>query len=149
MNLPKNFEEYLKEGIIKKASINKPRAEFLIKEAENSLEGLKERIDKIGINDKNANSIVKDCYDIVMELIRANLLLRGYNSSGSYSHEAEVSFLKLLDFPEKEIAFLNELRYFRNSVTYYGKILDSQYATKVYGFLKIIYPELRKRIPDF
>jgi shikimate kinase len=30
---------------------------------------------------------------------------------------------------------LNELRFFRNGITYYGKILDKEYATKVYYFL--------------
>ena len=47
----------------------------------------------MGIDDDNANSIVKDCYDIIMELIRAKLLLDGYSSSGQFAHEAEVSYL--------------------------------------------------------
>ncbi|MBU3896630.1 MAG: hypothetical protein KJ697_01710 [Nanoarchaeota archaeon] len=128
MKLPKNFEEYIKEGIIKKCSIDKNRADFLIEETKKTSNGLKERIEKIGINENNANSIIKDCYDIMMELIRAKLLLDGYNSSGQYAHEAEISYLKKLGFPDVEISFLNELRYFRNSITYYGKILNSEYA---------------------
>ena len=144
MKMPKEFSYYIAQGIIVKSSPNMQRAAFLIKESENSLEGLKERVDKIGINDKNANSIVKDCYDIIMELIRAKLLMEGYTSSGQYSHEAEVSYLQVLKFQEKDIIFLNELRYFRNSVTYYGKILDKEYAQKVYGFLNEIYPKLKK-----
>jgi len=143
MKLPREFEYYVKKGVIRKSSQDKPRAEFLIKESEVSLEGLKERIKIIGINDKNVNSIIKDCYDIVLELIRAKLLLEGYFSSGSYAHEAEISYLKKLGFPESEISFLNELRYFRNSVTYYGKILDKEYAEKVFKFLNKIYPKLK------
>tara|TARA_Y100000296_G_C5172602_1_gene258127 strand:- start:1546 stop:1998 length:453 start_codon:yes stop_codon:yes gene_type:complete len=142
MKLPKEFEYYLKKGVIRKSSQNKPRAKFLIKESEISLEGLKERIKIIGINDKNANSIIKDCYDIIMELIRAKLFLEGYNSSGSYAHEAEISYLKKVKFKESEIFFLNELRYFRNSVTYYGKILDKEYAGKVFDFLNKIHSKL-------
>ncbi len=143
MKLPKEFEYYLQKGIIRKTSQNKPRAEFLINESEVSLEGLKERVGIIGINNKNANSIIKDCYDIMMERIRAKLLLEGYSSSGSYAHEAEISYLRKLGFSDNEISFLNELRYFRNSITYYGKILDKEYAEKVFDFLKKIIKRLR------
>ena len=146
MKLPKEFEYYVNEGIIKKIRPDKPRAEFLKKESEVSLEGLKERVEIIGINDKNANSIIKDCYDVIMEMIRAKLLLDGYSSSGSYAHEAEISYLKTLRFLENESYFLNELRYFRNSVTYYGKILDKEYAEKVLKFMKKIYPKIRNTI---
>lgn len=144
MNLPKEFEYYVQRGVVRKITSGKPRAEFLIKESETSLEGLKERIKIIGINDKNANSIIKDCYDIVMELIRANLLLDGYSASGNYAHEAEISYLKKLGFPDGEISFLNELRYFRNSVTYYGRLLDKEYAEKVYAFLNKIIVRLKE-----
>ena len=144
MKLPKKFQEYIKIGIVRKISSDKSRSKFLMNESRNSLEGLKERVEKIGINDKNANSIIKDCYDIIMELIRAKLLLEGYTSSGQYSHEAEVSYLIELDFSDNEVAFLNELRYFRNSITYYGKILDKLYAEKVFDFMNKILPKLSK-----
>jgi hypothetical protein len=143
MKLPRDFEYYLRKKVIRKSSQNKSRAEFLIKESEVSLEGLRERINIIGINNKNANSIIRDCYDIIMELVRAKLLFDGYSSSGGYAHEAEISYLKNLGFPENEISFLNELRYFRNSVTYYGKILDKEYAKKVFDFLGKIIKKLR------
>src|SRR3989344_1332977 len=134
MKMPQKFSEYLKKGTIRRISPDKSRSKFLIEEASTTYDGLKERVEKIGINDKNANSIIKDCYDIVLELIRANLLLKGYNSSGQYDHEAEISYLKELGFLDNEVSFLNELRYFRNSVTYYGKILDKFYAEKVFNF---------------
>lgn len=146
MKPAKTFEDYVKDGTIKKVSINVEKAEFLISESQNSLEGLKERIDQIGINSKNANSIIKDCYDILMELVRANLLLNGYNSSGYFAHEAEVSYLANLKFSDNDVSFLNEIRFFRNSITYYGKILDKEYAEKVYTFLNKIYPKLNKLV---
>src|SRR3990167_7160778 len=146
MNLPKEFEYYLSKGVIRKTIPDKPRAQFLIEESEISLEGLRERIKIIGINNKNANSIIKDCFDIIMEMTRAKLFLDGYSSSGQYAHEGEVSYLKKLNFPESEISFLNELRYFRNSVVYYGRILEEEYASKVVEFLEKIVPKLRKAI---
>ncbi len=46
MKLPKEFEYYLQKGIIKKQASDKSRAEFLLKEAEISLKGLKNRINQ-------------------------------------------------------------------------------------------------------
>lgn len=144
MKLIKKFDEFVKLKIVKKQSPNKSRAEFLVKEAEISIEGLKERIEKIGINNKNANSIIKDCYDILMELIRAKMFLKGYNAAGQGAHEAEVSYMRTLGFSEKEVRFVNQIRYFRNGILYYGTILDKEYALKVLKFFKKIYPKLKK-----
>jgi hypothetical protein len=137
------FEEYVQQGIIKKCSVNRPRAEFLIAESEKSLRGLHKRVEIMGIDEDNANSIIKDCYDIIMELIRAKLLLTGYCSAGQFAHEAEVSYLKKQGFSENEVSFMNNLRYFRNSVTYYGKILNVEYGEQVVEFTKKIYPKLK------
>ena len=144
MNRAKNFREFINQIIVKKQFPDKSRAEFLIKEAEVSLGGLNERIRIIGINDKNANSIIKDCYDVMMELIRAKMLLDGYNSSGQGAHEAEVSYMRILDFDEKEVQFTDQMRFFRNGMLYYGTILDKEYAEKVIHFTKGIYIKLRK-----
>ncbi len=88
-------------------------------------------------------SDIKDCYDIIMEMIRAHLLLNGYNSSGLYAHEAEVSYMEKMEFSENEVSFMNELRYFRNGITYYGRILNKEYAETVFNFLKKVYPRLK------
>ncbi len=144
MNLPRKFEEYEKIGVARKVSPDKSRAEFLIQESRNSLEGLKERVEKLGIHNQNANSIIKDCYDIILELIRAKLFLEGYNISGNFAHEAEISYLLKKGFKDNEIMFLNELRYFRNSITYYGKILDETYAKKIFSFMNTLLPKLNK-----
>jgi len=145
MNLPDDFEEYVKKGTIKKCSVNKPRAKFLISESEKTFNGLKKRLDIMGIDEDNVNSIIKDCYDILMELIRACLLLDGYTSSGLFAHGAEVSYLINLGFKNKDVSFLNDLRCFRNSITYYGKILTIDYAEKVTEFTKEIYPKLKEK----
>ena len=81
--MPKNFEEYLGRGISRKCSPNRPRARFLISESGKSFRGLKRRLGVMGIDGDNANSIVKDCYDIIIELIRARLLLDGMSPRGS------------------------------------------------------------------
>lgn len=130
----KDFNEFVKEGIAKKQAPDKPRAEFLKNESEQNYNFLKEILNKIELTDKNANSIIKTCYDIIMELIRAAMLQEGYNATGQGAHEAEVSYMRNLKFTENEIQFADQLRYFRNGITYYGTILDAEYARKVIKF---------------
>ncbi len=137
------FESFLEEGIVKKQSPNKSRAEFLINESEKGHRALFESIEKIGINEDNANNYVKNSYDIIMEIVRAKMLLNGYNSSGYGAHEAEVSYLRNLGFNETDIQFLDQMRYFRNGMLYYGTILDKEYAEKVVEFTKRLYKLLK------
>ncbi|MBW3018779.1 hypothetical protein KY329_01165 [Candidatus Woesearchaeota archaeon] len=138
----RSFDEFIVENTVKVQSVDRPRALFLIQESKNSYASLLEMIEKIGITDINANSFVKSCYDILMELVRAKMLLEGYNAVGMGAHEAEVSYLRILGFAEKDVQFTDQLRYFRNGMLYYGKILDSAYAEKVIGFTKRIYAKL-------
>ena len=78
-----------------------------------------------------------------MYLIRAKLYLKGYNASGQGAHEAEISYLKILGFAEKDIQFADQMRYFRNGILYYGTALDKEYAEKVIEFTKSISPKLK------
>ncbi|MBU2496947.1 MAG: hypothetical protein KJ767_02730 [Nanoarchaeota archaeon] len=144
MKLPKEFEYYIKKGIVRIVKADKQKAEFLINESDTTFRGLNKRLNSMGIDEDNVNSIIKDCYDILMELIRASLLLDGYSTSGNYAHEAEVSYLKKLKFNDNEISFLNDLRKNRNSITYYGKILNKEYAGRVIEFTKKNYLKLKK-----
>ena len=140
----RRFDEFIKENIVKKQSVDKSRAEFLIKEAENSYKVLLELLSKIKLEDSNSNMFVKSCYDILMELIRAKMLFDGYNASGFGAHEAEVAYLRILGFNEKEVQFTDQIRFFRNGMLYYGTVLDKDYAEKVIEFTKKIYSELKK-----
>ena len=144
MKAIRNFEDFINDNIVKIQKPDKSRAEFLIKEAENSYSFLKEKINKIGLNNNNANDYIKSCYDILMELIRAKMLLKGYNASGFGAHEAEVSYLRVMGFKEINVQFIDQLRFFRNGMLYYGTILDREYAGKVIKFLNNIYPLLKK-----
>ena len=138
-----NFEEYIEKGIVKKQRPDISRANFLIEEADKSFLGLIQRVEKIGINEFNASSLVKDSHDIILELIRAKMLLKGFNASGFSAHEAEVAYMKELGFSKIEIEFMNEVRFLRNGVLYYGKVIDKEYAEKVIEFTKRSYEKLR------
>jgi len=144
MRAIRKFEEFVKENIAKRQSPDKSRAEFLITESENSYNSLLEMIEKIKIDHANSNMFVKSCYDIIMELIRAKMLLDGYNASGQGAHEAEVSYMRVLGFDEIEVQFADQMRFFRNGMLYYGTVLDKEYAEKTITFMKKIYAKLRK-----
>ncbi len=141
-----HFEEFIKNNIVKEQTPDRSRANFLINESELSYNLLNKKIDLLGISDQTANDLIKSCYDIIMQLIRAKMLLDGYNASGLGAHEAEVSYMRELGFEEKEVQFTNQLRYYRNGMLYYGKILDKEYAQEVIKFTKRLYKRLRALI---
>lgn len=144
MRVLKEFEDYVKEMIARKVSVDNERAKSLIKESERKMNSLKEKIDKIGIKDENANDYVEYCYDIIMLLIRAKLYSEGYSTGGHGAHEAEVSYLRNLGFNEREIQFTDQMRYFRNRMLYYGTAFDKEYAKQVIEFTEKMYSKLKK-----
>ncbi len=141
----KSFEKFVEEGIVVKVKKNIERAKALVIESERKKRSLKENLEKVGIKNENANDHVEDCYDILMYLIRAKLYIEGYKASGQGAHEAEVSYLRVLGFNENDALFMNQLRYFRNGIMYYGTSLDKEYAEKVLKFLNKIYPKLKQK----
>ncbi len=85
----KQFDKFIEEGIVKKQAVDKSRAEFLIKSAGRGYKNLIEMTEKIEINDISGSTFLNSCHDIIMELIRAKMLLKGFNASGFGAHEAE------------------------------------------------------------
>ena len=146
MNPIRKFEEFVASGVVKRRSPDKPRSEFLFREAEKENAFLLELIGKIPVASKNANSYIKQCYDILMGLIRANMLLEGYHASGFGAHEAEISYLRIFGFKEVDVQFADQMRYFRNGMLYYGTGLDVEYARKVLEFLGRLYPRLMEEV---
>ncbi len=140
------FDEFVKETVIRKIAPDTERSRSLVAEAERKMSSLRENLEKVGIKDENANDYVEHCYDIIMFLIRAKLYANGYSGSGQGAHEAEVSYMRVLGFEERDVEFMDELRYFRNRILYYGKKFDSEYANKVLAFLNKIYPILRSSL---
>lgn len=139
----RNFNEFVRENIVKKQGIDRSRAEFLIKESEKSYDLVLDMVEKLEVDDINANMFVKSCYDVLMELMRAKMLMEGYNASGFGAHEAEVSYMRVLGFAEKDVQFADQIRFFRNGMLYYGTMLEKDYAENVIEFTKRIYPRLK------
>jgi hypothetical protein len=87
----KQFKEYITDGIVRVQHKDTARSNSLLIEAKKRRIFLLKIIDKIPIDDENANYIVETSYDIIMELIRSRMLTDGYIASGSYAHEAEIA----------------------------------------------------------
>ena len=138
----RSFSEFLNEGIVKKQFQDKSRAEFLKKESTQAEEFLSKIIEKFGITNENANTIVKESYDILMSLIRARMLIQGFNSSGQGAHEAEVAYLREIGVNEIDVQLADQLRYSRNGIMYYGKNMDPGYAKKAIEVMKRIKEKL-------
>ncbi len=139
----KTFEQYLNLKIVRKVKENPERAKSLIAEAEKKRQFMLRVIQQLSFQETEPNFIIDNCYDILIELIRALLFFTGYHSQNS--HEAEVSYMRHLGFPESEVLFMDELRYFRNGIKYYGKILEKEYAQKVLEFHNKLYPLLESK----
>ena len=138
----KTFEEYVEEGAARKQSQDSLRARSLAAESEDSYDVLLSLVRKMGIDDKNANHVIKNAYDIIMELVRAKMLFDGFGTSGKGAHEAEVTYMARIGFSPGDVDFVNDLRYFRNGIMYYGKRFGKEYAQKVMNFLARAYPLL-------
>jgi hypothetical protein len=143
MKAIRQFQEFLDQGSVKKQSPDRSRAEFLTNEAGRSYDFLLKLINNMSVDKNNANTYVKNCYDILMELVRAKMLLSGFNASGPHGHEAEVAYLRNIGFKETDVQFADQMRYFRNGMLYYGTSIDEEYAKKVIEFTKRMYPKLK------
>jgi len=109
----KSFEEFVQRGIAKRVNIDKERAKSLFAESRRKALFLKEVLEKVGVKNENANDYVEWCYDTLMYLIRARLYLDGYSTNGLGAREAEISYLLELKVNEREVQFINHIRYFR------------------------------------
>jgi hypothetical protein len=146
MKSPDKFEDYLSRGVIKKQRADLSRKNFLIKTSEISKKDIDNRVKKEGFTDINANALIKECYDLIMQLIRAKMFSLGYSAYGEGAHEAEVSFLRKLNISEKDVVFLNYLRFIRNGISYYGRIFSKDDASEVFIFLNKLLPILRRSL---
>ncbi len=142
MSDSKDFQRFIEEGIVKKITKDKQRAENLYEESKRKFGLLEKTTEIMGVDDDNANDYIEDCYNIIIFLIRGKMLEKGYSSSGQGAHEAEICFSKELGFNDNEIQLLDKLRYFRNGILYYGKRFDKEYAEKIINFTKKKFKEL-------
>ena len=93
-----------------------------INRANSLIETAKERISLIEyVDQKNCNFVFEDYYTSIIELIQAKAFRKGFNI---LNHICLGYYLR--DFMKREdlFAIFDDLRYKRNSLTYYGRRMD-------------------------
>ena len=117
-----------------------------INRAESLLETAKERISLIKeVNKKNCNFVFEDYYTSLLELLQAITFKKGYNI---LNHVCLGFYLR--DILKKEELYLifDDLRYKRNSLTYYGNRMEFEIVKQAIEKCKKLIHEL-KILNDF
>lgn len=111
-----------------------------INRAKSLIETAKERIGLIkSINEKNCNFVFEDYYTSIVELIQAVTFRKGYNV---LNHVCLGFYLKDVLKQENLFILFDDIRYKRNSLTYYGRKMDFETAKKAIEDCKKIIKEL-------
>ncbi len=104
-----NFKDFIKQGTVRKASIDEALAKSLIKNAKEDMKFF----NSLNINENSCRRLMTNYYDILRSILEAIATLDGYKI---YSHEAFAYFLK-----EENLAVkFDRFRKIRNSINYYG-----------------------------
>lgn len=112
------FEDFIKKGLAKKASIDTQLVKSIIDSANTDLEFLS----GLEINELSSRKIFSNYYDVLRSILEALALSKGYKV---YSHEAFKYFLE--EKGEEVLSFkFDRFRKIRNKVNYYGKTLNSE-----------------------
>ena len=130
-----NWEECLENNSTRRISPDIKRAQSLIETA-------KERLNLINeINKRNCNFIFEDYYTSLLELLQAMAFKKGYNI---LNHICLGYFIR--DVLKREDLFIiyDDLRFKRNSLTYYGNRMDFETAKQAIVKCKRLIKELKK-----
>lgn len=110
------------------------------KRAESLIETAKERIDLIkDITEKNCNFIFEDYYISLLELLQASAFKKGFNI---LNHICLGYYLRDILKREDFYILFDDIRYKRNSLTYYGKRMEYETAKQAIEKCKKIIKEL-------
>lgn len=124
----KPFDYYLKNGEVKKASVDSALSESLIKD-------MKDRISKVDLLDINIfpKIIYENVYDALRAFCDAVLAAKGFKS---YSHSASIAYLDKFGFDVVFVGEFDQFRCKRNSSKYYGHNVSVGDAKAIKEFFK-------------
>ena len=128
-----SFENYLKQGKVKRKTPDSEEAKSLLRKAKLRLKYtvLKE------INEETASFVLEDAYEAVRESAQALMSIKGFKP---YSHEATISFIKAYyarEFWSSEIHDFDRFRQLRNDAVYKAVQISVQNAIDALRFSKI------------
>lgn len=137
-----NWKECIDRGIIVKSLPDKERAEQMLKMANTRLK-FWESLRQI-TSDEYISLFVEAYYDIIKELIFANIYKKGYNCS---NHLCLIAYLKenIKDF-DYEIQKIDELRKLRNEISYRGLNVKKDFIERNELEFKSIIKKLKEKL---
>lgn len=130
-----NWEDCLFNNSAKNITPNTERANSLIETAKERISLIKE------INEKNCNFVFEDYYTSALELLQAKSFLEGYNI---LNHVCLGFYLRDLLKREDLFNLFDDLRYKRNSLTYYGNRMDFETAKQAVEKCKKLIKEIKE-----
>ncbi|RMF05879.1 hypothetical protein D6764_03685 [Candidatus Woesearchaeota archaeon] len=116
-----DWKECKENGTARKITPDVPRAKSLIETAEERISLNSE------ITPKNCNFVFEDYYTSLLELIQAMAFIKGYNI---LNHLCIGYYIRDVMRREDLHALFEDLRYKRNSLTYYGRRMDFETASE-------------------
>jgi len=112
-----------------------------ISRSKSLIETANERINLIkNITEKNCNFVFEDYYTSLLELLQAMTFKKGYNI---LNHVCLGFYLRDVLKREDLYALFDDLRFKRNSLTYYGSRMDYETAKQAIDKCKRIIKELK------
>lgn len=114
--------------------------------ARSLIETSKERIsfiEKITIEESNANYIFENYYTSILEIIHVVVILQGYKID---NHICLGYYIKEILKKEDLFRLFDDVRQKRNGITYYGKRMNYEKAKESIEKIKILIQELKKHI---
>ncbi|RLJ08259.1 MAG: hypothetical protein DRP16_01835 [Candidatus Aenigmatarchaeota archaeon] len=107
-NMIMSFRYYLEKGSVRKDTKDVNRAKSLSEIVKKRMETARKM---------EPNFKLEFAYESVIESIEAVMAVNGYKS---YSHEANIAYLRVLSFPESVVVEADKLRIKRHRSKYYG-----------------------------
>ncbi len=134
-----SWDDCLENGSTVKVSKNIERAKSLIETSEERLTLIK-KIDK-----KNSNFVFEDYYTSLLELLQALVIKQGYKI---INHVCLGYYLRDAIKREELYRAFDDLRYKRNSLTYYGKRMDFETAKQAIEKSRNLIKELNNMLRE-
>lgn len=102
---------------------DKEKAKSLKNMAQTTIERLKETN-----TSKYPSNTLKDYYDIIHELMEAISLTKGIKFKGDGAHQELIEYIvKEYNFSEQERIFLQQIRDYRNRISYEGFMINENF----------------------
>ncbi len=130
----KNWGDCLTNKSAKTVSPDTNRAKSLVETANERISLIKE------INEKNCNFVFEDYYISLLELLQAITFKKGFNI---LNHVCLGFYLRDIFKREDLYILFDDIRFKRNSLTYYGSRMDFETAKQAIEKCKKIIKELK------